>query len=222
MLVVDRPLDTSVLEKARAFYGALPSIAPGLVTHISLHWSATKYGWAVDLAAAGSPIPYNVVADVDAAGNVILVTGMDPRNNARDIGQDEVMDVTYCASCWHRNSHGIAASISALENAGPADFGPYPLSELLVDSLCAGAAALCAKYGVDASNQATCFTHAEAAIWDGYFWGDPTPDGITRGDLCILEAHPEMSTAQLKANAPLVGNLLRSRIHEYKVALLTG
>lgn len=215
------PYDPVMLAKAQTYYDASPDIAPGLVTHVSLHWAAMKYGWSLDCLAHGTPVPYNIVADVDAAGSVVLVTGMDPTKNARDLDQTlDVADVTYCASCWHRNSHGVAASISALYNGSASDFGPYPVTEHLVDLMCAGAAALCAKYGVDSSNPATCFTHAEAAIWDGYFWGDPTPDGDTRGDLCILEAHPEMSTAELKASAPVVGQMLRKRIRAYKLALL--
>ena len=214
------PTDPQMVSKGRTVLAGLPALAPGLVTHVSLHWAATPYGWAIAKSQNGDVIPYNLIADVNAQGNVVIVSGMDPRRNARDIDPRERQDVDYCASCYHRNSHGLAASISALENGGPGDFGHYPLSERLVDALCVSAAAICAKYGVDASSNTTCFTHAEAAIWDGYFWGDPTPDGDTRGDLCILEAHPEMSDAQLKANAPIIGDLLRGRIHDYKLALL--
>lgn len=221
MQFLSEPYDGAVLAKAQDFLAGLPDVEAGLIARISLHWAAMKYGWAVDLAAKGDVIPYNVVADIDANGSFLLVQGMNPGLNARQIGADgETMDVTYCGSCWHRNSHAVAASISALANGSAADFGPYPLTEHLVDAMCAGAAALCTKYRIDASDPKTCYTHAEAAILDGYFWGDPTPDGDTRGDLCVLEAHPEMSTDQLKANAPLAGAMLRRRIHAYKVALL--
>lgn len=220
MNFLQSPTDPTWISKSRTVLNALPQIAPGLATHLSMHWAATPYGWALARAANGSVIPYNLITDVDQNGDVVIVNGMDPRRNARDIDPSETPDVDYCASCWHRNSHGLAVSISALYDGGPASFGAYPLTERLVDGMCAAAGALCAKYGVDASNPATCFTHAEAAIWDAYFWGDTTPDGDTRGDLCILEAHPEMSTAQLKANASVIGDQLRSRVRAYKLALL--
>src|SRR5207253_3036762 len=88
-LGADAPIDAAALEKARAFSLSLPAIGPGLITHISLHWSATKYGWAVEAAHAGAALPYNVVADVDHRGDILLVPGMDPRKNAREIDPDE-------------------------------------------------------------------------------------------------------------------------------------
>lgn len=209
-------IQAQALAAARAYAATLPAISPGLVTHCSMHWAATPYGWARARHAANGIIPYQVVADVDASGNTVLVPGMSPTVNAHDIPPGAVMDVDYCASVYHRNSHGVAVSISAMVGAGPHSFGAAPITAHLVEYMCAGAAALCAKYNVDASVAQSCFTHAEAAIWDSYFLGD---DPDCRWDLAILDASGADIPA-LKANTPAVGNQLRARVHAYKLQLM--
>lgn len=218
MRLGDPAIEAQALTAARTFLGTLPEIAPGRVTHCSMHWAATPYGWARARAAQGGAIPYQVVADLDLAGNAMLVRGMSATLNARDIPAGLTPDVDYCASVWHRNSHGVAVSISAMVGAGPHDFGSAPITALLVEFMCAGAAALCAKYGVDASGQQTCFTHAEAALWDNYFLGE---DPDCRWDLCVLDPTPG-DIAALKAGTTATGDQLRARVHAYKVQLLAG
>jgi hypothetical protein len=216
-MTLDNPaIQGQALAAGRTFMNSLPDIPPGLITHCSLHWAATPYGWALTRNGQGGTIPYQVVADLDAAGNTILVSGMSPSANARDIPASATADVDYCASTYHRNSHGVAASISAMVGAGPHSFGLNPIDIHLVEYMCAGAAALCAKYGIDASAPQNCYTHAEAAIWDSYFLGD---DPDCRWDLATLEA-TDADIATLKVTATSVGDQLRARIHAYKISLL--
>jgi len=216
MKLGDPTIQSQALAAARTYLATLAPLPPQSLTHCSMHWAATPYGWARQRKASGDVIPYQVVSDRDATGKTILVAGMDPKVNARAIPQDERPDIDYCASVWHRNSHGVAVSISAMLDAGPRNFGVAPIDAALVEFMCAGAAALCAKYGIDASDPQTCFTHAEAACWDNYFLGD---DPDCRWDLSILEASTA-DTATLKANAPVVGKQLRDRVRAYKVILM--
>lgn len=221
MIDLNAPLDVDAIKAARSFGAGLPTIAGGLVTHVSIHWSATPFGWALTRQAAGTPIPYNAVADIDDKGNVILVPGMDPLKNARDIPGDAVMDVDYCASCYHRNSHGLAVSAACLgdtqtpSRVGPAFFGPFAPTQRQVDFMLAGGAAIGSKYGLQALDANMFFTHAEAAIRDSYFLGE---DPDCRWDFATLE-QTNMSVAELKVNAVTIGNAMRRRIRLYKLAL---
>jgi hypothetical protein len=115
-----------------------------------------------------------------------------------------------------RNAHGVAASVSAMFRATPERFGDYPINEQLIEFLCAGAAALCAKYDIDAVSAESCYTHAEAAVRDGYFL-DEAPDA--RWDFAVLQATSE-SPESLKTRVSETGNHLRLHIQKYKGKLL--
>jgi hypothetical protein len=209
--LADSTVETRALTAARAFMTTLPDVAPGTLTHCSMHWAAMPYGWALDRAAQGLPLPYQVVADRDAAGTELLVEGMSAALNARRLTLETPAGVEYCASVRGRNSHGVAVSISAMAGAEPRTFGEAPIDAALVEFMCAAAGALCAKYGIDARFPAACYTHAEAAIWDGYFLGD---DPDPRWDLAILEPS-DLDPAALKAVTTSNGDRLRARVHAY-------
>jgi hypothetical protein len=207
----DPTIETRALTAARAFMTTLPDVAAGTLAHCSMHWAAMPYGWALDRAEEGLPLPYQVVADRDAAGAEVLVAGMSPALNARRLSLEMPAGIDYCASVRGRNSHGVAVSISAMAGAEPRTFGDAPIDAALVEFMCAAAGALCAKYGIDARLQTACYTHAEAAIWDGYFLGD---DADSRWDLAILEPS-DLDPAALKAVTTSTGNRLRARVHAY-------
>ena len=67
------------------------------------------------------------------------------------------------------------------------------------------------RIGIDARSPAACYTHAEAAIWDGYFLGD---DPDPRWDLAILEPS-DLNPAALKAVTTTTGDRLRVRVQTY-------
>jgi hypothetical protein len=216
--LADSTTEARALTAARAFMTTLPDLEPGTLDHCSMHWAAMPYGWALDRAEQGLPLPYQVVSDRDAAGREALVAGMDPALNARQLSREMPAGVDYCASVRGRNSHGVAVSISAMAGAEPRAFGDAPIDAALVEFMCAAAGALCAKYGIDARSQTACYTHAEAAIWDDYFLGD---DADPRWDLAILEAS-DLDAAALKAVTTQTGDRLRARVHTYRIALLAA
>ncbi len=214
----DSHLEARALSAARAFMTTLPHVEAGTLAHCSMHWAATRYGWALDRAEQGLALPYQVVADRDAAGGEVLVAGMDPALNARRLSLEMPAGIDYCASVRGRNSHGVAVSISAMAGAEPRAFGDAPIDPSLIELMCAAAGALCAKYGIDARVPSACYTHAEAAMWDGYFLGD---DPDPRWDLAITEPS-DLDPAALKAVTTLTADRLRARVHAYRTALLAG
>jgi hypothetical protein len=209
---------TRALAAAQAYAATLPALPFGAIVHCSLHWTATPFGWALDQAARGLALPYNVVADRDAGGAEVLVPGMDPALNARTLTLRMAAGVEYCASVRLRNSHAVAASISAMAGAEPHAFGRAPIDAHLVEYLCAAAGALCAAYGIDARDPRACYTHAEAAIWDGYFLGDGDD---CRWDGAILTPSSG-DPAALKADAAATGDMLRARVYAYAARLPSG
>ena len=206
----DPELEARALRAARAFLATLPAVSPGGIRRCSLHWSATPHGWARERAARGLSLPYNVVVDRNATGDWILVSGMHPVRNARRLTLEMQEGVEYCASIRGRNSHAVSASIAAMDDASPSAFGAAPIDAASVELLCASAAALCARYGIDARAAEACYTHAEAALWDGYFGtGDDE-----RWDMAVLEPGGD-DVAALGERAVQTGNLLRARIAAY-------
>jgi len=207
----DPAIQGRALDAGSEYRASLPIVPAGSLTHCSLHWAAMPYGWAREAKAAGMILPYQVVADWDADGNAILVPGMSPALNAHDLSDDHCAGIDYCASVWRRNSRGVAVSISAMIDAVPGDFGGAPIDATLIEFLCAAAAALCVTYGIDARSREACYTHAEAAIWDGYFIGE---DLDYRWDMGLLEPSTA-DVASLKRTASVTGNRLRERIGTY-------
>jgi hypothetical protein len=214
VILGDPRLEARALRAARVFIATVPGVAPGALRRCSLHWSATAYGWARERAAQGLALPYTVVVDRVAPGDEALVAGMSAAVNARELSLDLTANVDYCASVRGRNSHGVAVSISAMADARPSAFGEAPIDGALVEFLCAAAGALCAAYGIDARVPEACYTHAEAALWDGYF-GTGEEE---RWDLGVLE-EADVDVKALAALAPRTGDRLRERIAVYAARL---
>jgi hypothetical protein len=200
------PLDKAALGVSFEFSTQLPSLGAGQsLTHLYLHWSATGY--------FGSFYEYNAVISLritDRAWICNVVTG--PRLNATSPPQQG-----YAAHTYQRNSHAFGLCVDAMTDAIPSNFGSSPITLEEVETLCACAAVICLKYGIDSADPKLVMTHGEAAILDGYFILDATPDGVTRWDLARLTASDiPISREEAVEN----GNKLRARIHEYKLNLM--
>ena len=207
----DNPLLQSALDAAQTFHAQLPLLAPPqFFDHIYLHWSVEHWG-----CTDGN---YNAEVDLGTGEWVLKITH-DPRDNAVDIFPGGA----YAAHTYKRNSHAFGFAITGMIGATPSDFGPEAVQYHELEYLCAGAAAVALKYGLDASGTAyggaypgsyTIMTHAEAAIADDYFPGDGDPD--PRWDLSRFK---ESASIVTKPEALMNASILRSRIHQYKVAL---
>ena len=113
----------------------------------------------------------------------------------------------YAAHTRGRNSFALGLSIMGMQSATPQDFGPFALTEDLIDGLCLVAARLAGFYEVplDAGH---ILTHAEAAVADGYFGTAPQE----RWDIARLQADP----APLRpGEAAATGELVRERIGRF-------
>jgi hypothetical protein len=137
----------------------------------------------------------------------VLKLTHDPRDNMPGL-----TDAPMASHTWHRNSWALGIAIGGMDGATTNNFGKDPVQLHELQYLCAGAAALAAKYGVQANQdlgggEHTIMTHAEAAIQDGYF-GE-------RWDLALFEPGPLTQTG-----ARYHGDLLRQRIHVIKSQLI--
>jgi hypothetical protein len=152
-----------------------PQLPQGRIERIYTHWSAHDYGsvW---------PAYHFCVATKDD-GTIVVVHTHDVTENMRDVYADP--DAPYAAHTRGRNSHAVGISIMAMQGAKPEDFGPYPLTEELIDGLCRVGAYLADYYGVPIDAEHI-MSHAEAALQDGYY-GNAESE---RWDIARLRAEP--------------------------------
>lgn len=207
----DAPLLQPALTASRAFYSALPPLgATQFFDHIYLHWSVEPWG-CVDGA-------YNAEVDLENGAWVLKITH-DPRDNAVEIQSG----APYAAHTYRRNSHAFGFAITGMVGATPSNFGTEAVQYHELEFLCAGAAAVAMRYDMDSTGTASMgaypgsyvvMTHAEAAIADDYFPGDGDPD--PRWDLSRFE---QSNSDLTKPEALMNASILRSRIHQYKLAL---
>lgn len=202
-LDADAPLDQTALMAANLLRHQLPPLSAGQsITHLYLHWEVT--GWMTCDSA------YNGVISLDRTQNRWDATiSTDPRLNATSPPQSG-----YAAHTYERNSHAFGLALAGMIDATPSNFGPAAINLHEVETLCAAAAVICQKYGIDASDPSLVMTHGEAAIHDGYFVTDSPSDGVTRWDLARLQGRNEPLS---KEEAITTGDLLRARIHAYQV-----
>jgi len=206
--------DPKVLIEARALLKALPDPAPGhTIDRLYEHWQVSDY-------ITTFPDDYNITVVKHPDGYYYPVITHDPMTNAAGVNM--------ASHTGDRNTGALGITVAAMLDATPSDFGPYPLSLAMMECFCGTVAAAALKYNVDvagfASNgERNILTHAEVAICDGYFPGDPVVAGKPesgapyRWDFCRLQASPaELS----KSEAIITGDQLRMRIRTYKVALL--
>lgn len=193
------PLDPHALSESRRILAVLPDLAHNeQILAIPLHWSVEDYG-CVDGA-------YNlVIALKENAWTAEIATS--PRLNASHPLPDG-----YAAHTFMRNSYACGIAVDGMVGATSSDFGDEPIQLHEIEVLCATAAAVAQKYGIDTTERynglPAVFTHAEAAIADDYF-GE-------RWDLARLHAS-DLPLTEIEARA--TGDLLRRRAHDYKIAL---
>jgi hypothetical protein len=95
----------------------------------------------------------------------------------------------------------------SMQDSRPDDFGPYPLTEPLIDALCAVGAKLAAYYGVSIDAEHV-MSHAEAALHDGYFGTAPEQ----RWDIARLRPEDRPLVARDGID---VGEELRARMRAF-------
>jgi hypothetical protein len=174
-----------------------PDLPQGRIDNIYIHWSAHDYH---------SVFPaYHFCVALDASGEIVVVQTHDVRENMRNVY--EAPDDPYAAHTRKRNSFSLGISVMGMQDSKPSDFGPYPLTEPLIDALCLVAARLAAYYGVPV-DAAHIMTHAEAAVHDGYFGREPEQ----RWDIARLLPDSRPLVPQ---DAIDTGNELRARIRRF-------
>ncbi|MBC5806841.1 MAG: peptidoglycan recognition protein family protein [Candidatus Eremiobacter antarcticus] len=166
----------------------------GEIRSLYLHWSAGPY----DQTSSA----YHFVVGYER-GQLFARQTHDVRENMRSLSED----LPYAAHTRGRNSYAIGVSALSMLDATPQNFGPAPLTDELVDALCAMCAFLARRYHIiiDAEHV---MTHAEAAIIDSYFGLLPEE----RWDLARLRPVPVPITA---SEAKASGEALRARIRSY-------
>jgi N-acetylmuramoyl-L-alanine amidase len=177
----------------------LPSDAPfppGDLRSIVFHWTAGDYR---SLFAS-----YHVcVALGESEEGPLAVLTSDLRANMRDVRHG---DAAYAAHTSGRNSHAIGLALCGMENATPSDFGLYPVREDFIAVACRTAARLCRAYAIPV-DRAHVYTHAEAALEDGYFGCAEDQ----RWDIARLTPSPGPLQP---SDAPHAGDELRRRVRE--------
>jgi hypothetical protein len=110
---------------------------PGRIDHIYTHWSAHDYA---------SVFPAYHFCIATTPDGIVVVNTHDVRENMRNVYENP--DAPYAQHTRGRNSHALGISIMAMQDATPANFGAYPLTEELVNGLCVVGARLAAFYNV--------------------------------------------------------------------------
>jgi hypothetical protein len=180
-----------------------PAFPAGRLERIWLHWSGGDYRTLYPA--------YHFCVWLEADGEVRVSATHDLRENMRDVRADP--EAPYAAHTRGRNSFAAGLAVMAMRGARPDDFGPFPLTEPLIDGLCAVAARLAAAYGI-ACAPGTIATHAEAAREDGYFGCEPEE----RWDIArLVPAQAPLAASEAQS----AGDELRRRIANYLNALET-
>ncbi len=181
-----------------------PDLPQGRIDNIYIHWSAHDYH-AVFPA-------YHFCIALDEANEIIVVNTHDVRENMR--GVYDSPEEPYAAHTRKRNSFALGISVMGMQDSKPEDFGPYPLTDELVDALCRVAAKLAACYDVPVDADRI-MTHAEAAVRDGYFGTAPEQ----RWDIARLKPDARPLVPQDAIDA---GNELRNRIRRHLPSRTAG
>src|SRR5450755_3197368 len=124
------PLDAHALADAKITLAHAPDLDDtGILDHIYLHWSVGNY------QERFSDYNYMVVQE---SGLFVATETHDPRDNA--------MGVSMASHTYHRNTHAIGVAAAAMQDATTSNFGPFPITQLLIEVLCSTTAALALKY----------------------------------------------------------------------------
>jgi hypothetical protein len=212
------PLLDDALVTARGLLSDLPATAqPGDLDrgyfHVSAGPQSTCFG---DYTA-------NVTLQ---NGKWTIVLSHDPRLNAISTFDS----ARYGEATYMRNRGSVSVCADAMLNATPYDFGSQGMQMHQAEYCCAAMAALCVKYGIDTEGISTrapfaeepnLLSHAEAADRCGSPIQYPAYGcGATmeRWDWLSLVPLPTMLKPSF-AMATMTGEGLRSRTHQYAVAL---
>lgn len=171
-----------------------PQLPSGRIDSIYLHWSGGDYT---------TVFPNYHFCVGRRNGEIVVAQTNDLGANMRDVSSGG----EYAAHTYHRNSYAAGVAFMGMQNATPADFGAYPLTQPLVDGLCRVAAAIARFYEIPVDAQHI-LTHAEAAVVDGYFGAAEEE----RWDIARLE--PSMRPLEPR-DAAETGDELRRRIRLY-------
>ena len=187
------------------YCATLPALEAGqALNHIYMHWRVSTY--------FGDCLDYNILVK-DTGKRFIAEIETDPLLNATEPPQ-----AGYAAHTAGRNGQAIGVSVDAMMSAEPGNFGQYPPTLQETEVMLAAVGACGHKYGLDLADHSVCMTHAEAAILDGYFPGDPAVAGNPlsgppyRWDWALFNAG-----VLSKDTARECGNTLRQRAHNYKL-----
>lgn len=211
------PIDTLVLAQAKVLQVQLPDAPKGDISRIYLHWSVAKP--CVDFP------DYNVMVTIKDGHHELDITH-DPRDNALS-----TFKPSYATHTYHRNKGAVGICLAGMDGATEQDYGPDPVTVAGLTYLCAAAAVVALKYGIDLSqfsepgpvgayaNETVILTHAEAANrpgeplqYENYFVSGE------RWDLGSFTAVPSGHTLTV-VDITACGNALRKMAHNYKVAL---
>jgi len=129
----------------------------GDLRSIVLHWTAGDYESAYPA--------YHFCIALDSAARPVALATHDLRANMCDAAASRS---PYAAHTSGRNSYAIGLAVCGMAGATPQDFGPFPLRDEMLALTCATAARLAAFYAIPLDREHV-FTHAEAALADGYF-----------------------------------------------------
>ena len=171
---------------------------PRSIKRIILHWTAQPYDLQFD--------DYHI--NIGKDGEIYFTC-------------EDLADLK--AHTWHRNSGSIGIALDCCENAiigdeveGTTpyiDWGPCPPTQKQIEAMAMVIAVLTANLGLDI-NEDTVFTHAEAAIWDGY--GIGSNDREMRWDLLYL---PDLPLTDKLCNG---GRVMRGKALWYRNTLYYG
>jgi len=202
---------------AQKFYNTLPTVPQNGINRLYLHWSVAPYGCLFQ--------DYNAMADFENNSWILKTTNSEANNV---VGLNNNPEASHT---WHRNSGAAGISIAGMDGATENNFGPHPITVYGLHYLCAGSAAICKKYNIDAlgkvvngnthtANDGTTIinttgewcilTHGECAVIDLY----PT-ERIDLGTLISLPIGVTL-TPEMRS---ICGDALRTMIHAYKLAL---
>lgn len=226
--VPNAPIDANVRHKAQLFYAQLPDVLLGLLRRIYLHW--TVAGLQVCFA------DYNAEKLLVAGEHVLKITH-DPRDNAPGLN-----DNAEAAHTIARNTGALGIAITGMDGANEHDFGPDPVTVAGLELLCAGAAALALKYGIDANGTVPSPGSSHTLTEDIVDADHQDEIGrvidttgehniLTHAEAAVIDCYPA-DRIDLGSLAPLpdgvemtpemrtqCGDALRTRIHLYKLAL---
>lgn len=136
----------------------LPS--DGLWRGVVLHWSAGRYRtWFTDYH-------FCVLGPRDdGSGDGEVIASHPVLNNLRYITRG----MPYAAHTRGRNSGRLGVAVMAMYGATMQDFGPYEYTPRQLETMCALAGLVVAKYGKGIPIESQVTTHGEFARLDGYF-----------------------------------------------------